>query len=60
MEKDIESKRTRLADQTFRIRAPEEIVHGLEKTLAERTVEYQKLNERLMELEKSAGGAAAP
>jgi valyl-tRNA synthetase len=60
MEKDIESKRTRLADQTFRSRAPEEIVHGLEKTLAERTVEYQKLNERLMELEKSAGGAAAP
>ena len=60
MAKDIESKRSRLADETFRSRAPEEIVRGLEATLRERQTEYQKLTEQLAQLEKSLGGAYAP
>ena len=56
--KDIESKQTRLADQAFRSRAPQEIVRGLESTVRERQVEYQKLIERLTQLEKTPGGAA--
>jgi valyl-tRNA synthetase len=49
--KDIESKKNRLADDTFRQRAPAEIVRGIETTLAERRVEHQKLIERLAQLE---------
>jgi valyl-tRNA synthetase len=50
--KNIESNQHRLDDQTFRSRAPEHIVKGLEKTLTERRAELQKLNERLAQLEK--------
>ncbi len=59
--KDIESKKQRLADETFRSRAPENIVRGLESTLHEREVEYRKLRDRLAHLEKQLGegGAAA-
>ena len=49
--KDIESKRNRLADDTFRQKAPAEIVRGIEATLAERQIEHQKLLERLAQLE---------
>ncbi|HEV3255087.1 MAG TPA: valine--tRNA ligase [Candidatus Acidoferrales bacterium] len=49
--KDVASKQTRLADETFRSRAPAEIVRGLEATLAERQAEYEKLRERLAQLE---------
>ena len=56
--KDLESKRSRLADDNFRSRAPAEIVRSLESTLAERQVEYQKLLERLSQLEKAAGQSA--
>jgi len=49
--RDVESKEKRLADETFRSRAPVEIVRGLENTLAERRVEYEKLSERLAQLE---------
>jgi valyl-tRNA synthetase len=48
--KDIESKTKRLADETFRQKAPAEIVRGIETTLAERQVEHQKLLERLAQL----------
>ena len=41
--KDIASKQQRLEDQTFRSRAPEHIVKGLETTLAERRAEFEKL-----------------
>ena len=58
--RDVESKKSRLADEAFRSRAPEEIVRGLEATLRERQTEYQKLTERLAQLEKNLGGAAAP
>jgi len=51
LEKDVASKKQRLADDTFRSRAPAEIVRGLEATLAERQIEYQKIVERLAQLE---------
>ncbi len=57
--KDLEAKRSRLADETFRARAPQEIVRGLETTLAARTVEYQKLAARLAQLESGLGDTSA-
>jgi hypothetical protein len=51
-----------LADQTFRSRAPAEIVRGLETTLAERSAEYQQVQRRLAQLENlgpSDSGASA-
>ncbi|HKV28119.1 MAG TPA: valine--tRNA ligase [Candidatus Acidoferrales bacterium] len=51
LEKDVASKKQRLADDTFRNRAPAEIVRGLEATLADRQLEYQKIVERLAQLE---------
>jgi valyl-tRNA synthetase len=56
--RDIESKRARLADATFRERAPAKIVADLEQTLAERQVELGKLAERFAEMEKLASGGA--
>src|SRR6266436_3358648 len=56
--KDIASKQQRLEDQTFRSRAPEHIVKALETTLAERRTEFEKLKERLAQLEKNL--AASP
>jgi valyl-tRNA synthetase len=53
LSKDIASKQSRLEDQTFRSRAPENIVKGLEATLAERRTELEKLKERLAQLEKN-------
>jgi valyl-tRNA synthetase len=50
--KDIASKKLRLEDETFRSRAPEHIVKGLESTLAERRTEFDKLGERLAQLER--------
>jgi valyl-tRNA synthetase len=55
--KDIESKRARLADTTFRERAPAKIVADLEQTLAERIVELEKVIERVKEMEQLDGGA---
>ncbi len=52
LEKDIASKQGRLADETFRSKAPELIVRGLEATLAERRIEYGKVTQRLAELER--------
>jgi valyl-tRNA synthetase len=51
LSKDIESKRKRLADESFRSKAPAEIVRNLEATLAGRQIELQKLRERLQQLE---------
>ena len=53
--KDIASKQQRLEDQTFRSRAPEHIVKGLETTLAERREEFHKVTGRLAQLDKSPG-----
>jgi valyl-tRNA synthetase len=49
--KDIESKKGRLADETFLSKAPAKIVEDLKATLAGREIEYQKLLERLKQLE---------
>jgi valyl-tRNA synthetase len=52
--KDIASKERQLGDETFRSRAPEKIIRGMEATLEERRVEIKKLAERLAQLEKGA------
>ena len=51
--KDIESKKGRLADETFLSKAPAKIVEDLKATLAGREIEHQKLLERLKQLEES-------
>jgi len=56
--RDIASKQQRLEDQTFRSRAPEHIVKGLESTLAERRTEFDKVGERLTQLERNLGTSA--
>jgi valyl-tRNA synthetase len=50
LEKDIEGKAQRLADETFRSKAPPEIVHGMETTVADRKTELDKLRSRLEQL----------
>jgi valyl-tRNA synthetase len=50
LEKDIESKRGRLADKTFRSKAPEKVVRDMENTLREREIELQKFRDRLAQL----------
>jgi valyl-tRNA synthetase len=52
LNKDIESKERQLADETFRSRAPEKIIQGMQATLEERRVELKKLQERLRQLER--------
>jgi valyl-tRNA synthetase len=49
--KDIESKKARLADETFLSKAPAKIVEDLKATLAGREIEYQKLLERFKQLQ---------
>jgi valyl-tRNA synthetase len=49
--KDIASKEKQLGNETFRSRAPEDIVRGMETTLEERRVELKKLQERLSQFE---------
>jgi valyl-tRNA synthetase len=54
LQKAIASKEKQLADETFRSRAPEKIIKGLEATLAAQRIELQKLQERLNQLDKDA------
>ncbi|MGD0955353.1 MAG: valine--tRNA ligase [Candidatus Acidiferrales bacterium] len=49
--KDIESKQKRLADDTFRSKAPAKVVDDLRTLLAERQLEHKKLLDRLKHLE---------
>ncbi|HEY0702370.1 MAG TPA: class I tRNA ligase family protein, partial [Candidatus Acidoferrales bacterium] len=49
--KDIETKKGRLADETFTSKAPAKVVDDFKATLAAREVEYQKLAERLKQLQ---------
>jgi len=51
LQKAIASKERQLGDETFRSRAPEKIIKGLEATLAEQRIEQQKLQDRLSQLE---------
>ncbi len=57
--RDLETKRNRLADQTFRSRAPAEVVRQMETTLAERSAEFAKISDRLAQLE-GIGNPAKP
>ena len=50
LQKAVASKEKQLADETFRSRAPEKIIRGLEATLAEQLVELKKNVERLGQL----------
>jgi len=50
LQKAIASKERQLGDDTFRSRAPEKIIKGLETALAEQRIELQKLQERLDQL----------
>jgi valyl-tRNA synthetase len=54
LEKAIAAKERQLGDATFRSRAPEKIVRGLESTLAGQKIELQKLQLRLEELKRAA------
>ncbi|MGD0402863.1 MAG: valine--tRNA ligase [Candidatus Acidiferrales bacterium] len=48
--KDVASKQSRLADETFTSKAPAKIVEDLRSTLAARQIEHQKLLDRLNQL----------
>jgi valyl-tRNA synthetase len=50
LQKAIASKERQLGDETFRSRAPEKIIKGLEATLAEQRIELRKLQDRLSQL----------
>jgi valyl-tRNA synthetase len=50
LQKAVVSKEKQLGDETFRSRAPEKIIRGLEATLTEQRVELQKIVERLGQL----------
>jgi len=56
LQKAIAAKERQLGDDTFRSRAPEKIVKGLEGTLAQQRIELGKLRNRLRELD---GGSQA-
>ncbi len=51
LQKAVTSKEKQLANETFRSRAPEKIIKGLEATLVEQRIELQKLKDRLDQLE---------
>ena len=55
LNKAIASKERQLGDETFRSRAPEKIIRGLEATLAAQRIEQQKLTERLDQLNQNGG-----
>jgi valyl-tRNA synthetase len=50
LQKAISSKESQLGNETFRSRAPEKIIRGLEVTLAEQRIEMEKIVERLGQL----------
>jgi valyl-tRNA synthetase len=50
LQKAVTSKESQLGNETFRSRAPEKIIRGLEATLAEQRIEMQKIVERLGQL----------
>jgi valyl-tRNA synthetase len=51
LQKAIASKERQLGNETFRSRAPEKIIKGLEATLAEQRIERRKLQDRLSQIE---------
>lgn len=57
--RDIEGKQNRLADQTFRSKAPAEVVQQMEATLSQRRVELDKVVARLTQLSGDGASFAA-
>jgi valyl-tRNA synthetase len=51
LQKAIGSKERQLGNETFRIRAPEDIIKGMEASLAEQRIELKKLRDRFAQLE---------
>src|SRR5215467_4883986 len=58
LQKAIASKEKQLGDETFRSRAPEKIIKGLEATLAQQKIELEKLQRRLVDLDGGSSQAA--
>jgi valyl-tRNA synthetase len=54
LQKAIHSKENQLGNETFRNRAPENVIQQMEKTLAEQKIELQKLLERQRQLKDAA------
>jgi len=54
LRKAIASKEKQLGDETFRSRAPEKIIKGLEATLTEQRSEFEKLRKRLDDLGRAS------
>jgi len=54
LQKAIRSKENQLSSETFRNRAPANVIQQMEKTLAEQKVELQKLLERQRQLKDAA------
>jgi valyl-tRNA synthetase len=54
LQKAIHSKENQLGNETFRNRAPENVIQQMEKTLAEQKVELQRLLERQRQLKDAA------
>jgi valyl-tRNA synthetase len=52
LQRAIASKERQLGDGTFRSRAPEKIIKGLEATLMQQRIELEKLRKRLDDLER--------
>jgi valyl-tRNA synthetase len=57
--RDIESKQNRLGDQTFRSRAPADIVAQMETTLSQRRLELEKIVARLAQLDSGAANSTS-
>jgi len=58
LQKAIASKERQLGDETFRSRAPEKIIKGLEAMLAQQKIELEKLQRRLGDLDGDSSQAA--
>ncbi len=54
LRKAVASKERQLGNETFRSRAPENIIKDMEATLAEQRIELRKLQDRLSQLEKDS------
>jgi valyl-tRNA synthetase len=52
LEKSITSKENQLGNATFRDRAPEKIIRGMEGTMAEQRLELEKLHARLRDISR--------
>ncbi|HEX4380390.1 MAG TPA: hypothetical protein VH022_10175, partial [Candidatus Acidoferrum sp.] len=52
LEKSIASKDNQLSNATFRSKAPEKIIQGMEATLGEQRLELEKLHARLRDISR--------